>query len=93
MPSAPAQGHHQTYTLKRHATWSIKEAARLLSASSAPWMTGAPLITGLRSISPAGHAPLGAGLKLHRELGTGPRRLIELRQDDAFRPIFMRRRA
>lgn len=85
---------HQTYTLKRHATWSIKEAREALErlvGTMDDWSTfdrwleeylGPPEMR--RTVRASSFT---ASLELVRE------GLIELRQDDAFRPIFMRRRA
>jgi segregation and condensation protein A len=85
---------HQTYTLKRHATWSIKEAREALErlvGTMDDWSTfdhwleeylGPPDMR--RTVRASSFT---ASLELVRE------GLIELRQDDAFRPIFMRRRA
>jgi segregation and condensation protein A len=85
---------HQTYTLKRHATWSIKEAREALErlvGTMDNWSTfdhwleeylAPPEMR--RSVRASSFT---ASLELVRE------GLIELRQDNAFRPIFMRRRA
>ena len=85
---------HQTYTLKRHATWSIKEAREALErlvGTMDDWSTfdhwleeylGPPEMR--RTVRASSFT---ASLELVREGH------IELRQEDAFRPIYMRRRA
>ena len=84
---------HQTYTLKRHATWSIKEAREALErlvgtmddwSTFDHWLEAYLAPPNMRRSVRA--SSFTASLELVRE------GLIELRQEDAFRPIFMRRR-
>lgn len=87
------KARHQTYTLKRHATWSIKEAREALErlvGTMDDWSTFDHWLEDYlappdmrRSVRASSFT---ASLELVRE------GLIELRQEDAFRPIFMRRR-
>lgn len=85
---------HQTYIVKKQATWSIKEAResleRLLGAMDdwgsfdrwlEKYMTPPETRRSVRASS------FTASLELARE------GVIELRQEEAFQPIFMRRRA
>ena len=87
------KARHQTYTLKRHATWSIKEARealeRLVGTMDAwstfdHWLEEYLAPQDMRRSVRA--SSFTASLELVRE------GLIELRQEDAFRPIYMRRR-
>jgi segregation and condensation protein A len=85
---------HQTYTIKKQATWSIKEARetleRLLGAMD-DWGTFDRYLEKYiatpetrRSVRASSFT---ASLELARE------GVLELRQDEAFEPIFLRRRA
>ena len=85
---------HQSYTIKKQATWSIKEARetlqRLLGAMD-EWGTFDHWLE--KYMSPpetrrsVRASSFTASLELARE------GVIELRQDEAFQPIFLRRRA
>ncbi|MGB9143883.1 MAG: ScpA family protein [Aestuariivirga sp.] len=88
------KARHQTYTLKRHATWSIKEAREALQrlvGTMDDWSTFDHWLEEYLAPSEMRRSvrasSFTASLELVRE------GLIELRQDDAFRPIYMRRRA
>ena len=88
------KARHQNYTLKKHSTWSIKEAREALERLVgtmrdwgefdtwiAEYLAPPEMRRSMRASS------FTASLELVRE------GLIELRQEDAFRPIFMRKRA
>ncbi len=88
------KARHQNYTLKRHTTCSIKEAREALERLVgtmrdwgafdtwiAEYLAPPEMRRSMRASS------FTASLELVRE------GLIEMRQDDAFRPIFMRKRA
>jgi segregation and condensation protein A len=88
------KARHQTYILKRHATWSIKEAREALErlvgtmddwGTFDRWLEDYLTPPGMRRSVKA--SSFTASLELVRE------GLLELRQEDAFRPIYMRRRA
>jgi segregation and condensation protein A len=87
------KARHQNYILKRHATFSIKEARITLEklvgalddwAALDHWLEEYLVPPDMRRSMRASN--FTASLELARE------GLIELRQEDAFRPIFMRRR-
>ncbi len=87
------KARHQNYTLKRHATWSIKEARVALEnlvGTMDDWGTFdvwlAEYLVPLEMRRSVRASSFTASLELARE------GRIELRQEDAFRPIFMRRR-
>lgn len=85
---------HQTYTVKKQATWSIKEARetleRLLGVMD-EWGTFdrwlEKYISAPETRRSVRASSFTASLELARE------GVIELRQDEAFQPIFLRRRA
>ena len=84
---------HQTYTIKKQLTWSIKEARenleRLLGVMD-EWGTFdrwlEKYITQPETRRSVRASSFTASLELARE------GVIELRQDDAFQPVYMRRR-
>jgi segregation and condensation protein A len=85
---------HQTYTIKKQAVWSIKEARetleRLLGVMD-DWGTFdlwlEKYISQPETRRSVRASSFTASLELARE------GVLELRQDDAFQPIFLRRRA
>lgn len=85
---------HQTYTIKKQAVWSIKEARetleRLLGAMD-EWGTFdrwlEKYISQPETRRSVRASSFTASLELARE------GVLELRQDEAFQPIFLRRRA
>ncbi len=88
------KARHQNYTLKRHATWSIKEARVALERMVGKldnweafdaWILEYAVPPNMRRSVRA--SSFTASLELVRE------GLLELRQEDVFRPIYMRKRA
>ncbi len=88
------KARHQNYTLKRHATYSIKEARlnleRLVGTmhdwgTFDTWLAEYLAAPGMRRSVRA--SSFTASLELVREGH------LELRQEEAFRPLYMRRRA
>lgn len=84
----------QTYTVKRQPTWSIKEARQALErlvgtmndwGTLDTWLASYLAEPGLRRSVTA--SSFTASLELARE------GMIEIRQEQAYRPIYMRRRA
>lgn len=85
---------HQTYTVKKQATWSIKVARETLERLIGRMDDWGPLDHWLQSYMAKADtrrsvraSSFTACLELARE------GVIEIRQDDAFSPLFMRRRA
>jgi segregation and condensation protein A len=88
------KARHQSYTLKRHTTFSIKEARQNLERMMGvmdDWGTFdnwlAEYLATPETRRTVRASSFTASLELVRE------GQIEMRQEDAFRPIYMRRRA
>jgi segregation and condensation protein A len=85
---------HQTYTVKKQATWSIKEARetlqRLLGAMD-DWGTFDHWLETYFSTPETRRSVRASSFTASLELAREG--VIEMRQDEAFQPIFLRRRA
>jgi segregation and condensation protein A len=85
---------HQTYTIKKQATWSIKEARetleRLLGAMD-DWGTFDRYLEKYISTPETRRSVRASSFTASLELAREG--VLEIRQDEAFDPIFLRRRA
>jgi segregation and condensation protein A len=88
------KARHQNYTLKRHATFSIKEARMNLErlvGSMDNWGTFDAWLAGYLAAPEMRRSVRASSFTASLELAREGH--IELRQEDAFHPIYMRRRA
>ena len=85
---------HQSYTIKKQATWSIKEARETLQhllGAMDEWGTFDHWLEKFMSPPETRRSVRASSFTASLELAREG--VIELRQDEAFQPIFLRRRA
>ena len=84
---------HQSYTVKRQRTWSIKEAREAIErlvGTMDEWGTFDSWLEGFMATTETRRSMRASSFTASLELARDGR--IELRQEEAFRPIYLRRR-